>query len=508
MYLGIDVGTQGSRAIAIDESGIILASGSGPHELTTPHPGWTEQDPEEWWRAVKLAVAELGSKIDLQSVRGIGLTGQMHGSVFLDEGEQVIRPALLWNDQRTAEQTAAMQDLAGDLLMEIALSPAITGFQAPKILWLRDNEPEKYARIESVLLPKDFVRLRLSGRRATDAADASGVLLLDVARRRWSDQLLDAFQIPARWLPEVFEGPEDTGGISAAAAAELGLPEGIPIAAGGGDNSAAAIGTGIVREGVVSASIGTSGVVFAHADRPSADPAGRIHTMCHSVPDAFHYMGVILSAGMSLRWLRDLILDPASGAKYVAGGDPYDRLTAAAAEAPPGAEGLVFLPYLAGERTPHLDPDARGALVGLTLRHSIGHVARAVIEGVTFALADCLHLVSDLGVRADRVIATGGGARSDFWVQTLADVLGLPVQRTASEEGPAFGAAILGAVAGGGHPDVQAAVDACVSYSGLVEPDPGRVESYRHYYGVFRSLYRDHLREPSHLLSTLVRDDV
>ncbi len=507
MYLGIDVGTQGSRAIAIDESGTILESGSGQHQLVTPNPGWTEQDPEEWWRAVKLAVGELGGKIDLRAVRGIGLTGQMHGSVFLDDQDQVIRPALLWNDQRTAVQTAAMQDIAGDLLMEIALSPAITGFQAPKILWLRDNEPENYARIESVLLPKDFVRLRMSDQRATDAADASGVLLLDVARRRWSQRLLDAFEIPAHWLPEVFEGPRDTGGLSAAAAAELGLPEGTPIAAGGGDNSAAAIGTGIVREGIVSASIGTSGVVFAHADRPVADPAGRIHTMCHSVPDAFHYMGVILSAGMSLRWLRDLLLDPATGASFGGSGDPYDLLTAAAADAPPGAEGLVFLPYLAGERTPHLDPDARGALVGVSLRHGVGHVARAVIEGVTFALADCLHLISDLGVRADRVIATGGGARSDLWVQTMADVFGLPVERTASEEGPAFGAAILGSVAGGGHCDVQSAVDACVGYSDLVEPDPARVERYREYYAVFRPLYRDHLREPTHQLSALVRDD-
>ena len=507
MYLGIDVGTQGSRAIAIDASGAILAAGSGPHQLSTPHPGWTEQDPEEWWRAVRQAVGELGSRIDLRAVRGIGLTGQMHGSVFLDARERVIRPALLWNDQRTAAQTAAMQDLAGDQLMEIALSPAITGFQAPKILWLRENEPENFARIESVLLPKDFIRLRMSGRRATDAADASGVLLLDVANRRWSDQLLDAFQIPAGWLPEVFEGPQDTGGLSAAAAAELGLPEGTPIAAGGGDNSAAAIGTGIVREGVVSASIGTSGVVFAHADRPVADPAGRIHTMCHSVPGAFHYMGVILSAGMSLRWLRDLLLDPARGNRLAGAGDPYDLLTAAAAEAPPGAEGLVFLPYLAGERTPHLDPDARGALVGVTLRHSVGHVARAVIEGVTFALADCLHLISDLGVSADRVVATGGGARSDFWVQTMADVFGLPVQRAASEEGPAYGAAMLGAVVGGGHADVQEAVRACVEYSDVFEPSPGRAARYREYYGVYKALYRDHLREPSHHLSGLARGD-
>ena len=503
MYLGIDVGTQGSRAIAIDEAGRILASGTGPHRLATPNPGWTEQDPEEWWRAVRLAIAEVGSQVDLGSVRGMGLTGQMHGSVFLDEKERVIRPALLWNDQRTAVQAAAMQKQAGDDLMRIALSPAITGFQAPKILWLRDNEPENYARIESVLLPKDFVRLRMSGRQATDAADASGVLLLDVARRRWSERLLEAFQIPSHWLPGVFEGPEDTGGLSTAAAAELGLPEGIPIAAGGGDNSAAAIGTGIVREGIVSASIGSSGVVFAHADRPVPDPDGRIHTMCHSVPGAFHYMGVILSAGMSLRWLRDLLLG-FGAAGNPPGADPYDLLTAAAAETPPGAEGLIFLPYLSGERTPHLDPAARGALVGLNLRHSVGHTARAVLEGVTFALADCLHLISGLGVSTDRVIATGGGARSDFWVQLMADVFGLPVQRTASEEGPAFGAAILGAVAGGGHPDVQGAVQACVGYGTVFEPDPVRAERYRGYYGVFESLYRDHLREPTHALAGLV----
>ncbi len=508
MYLGIDVGTQGSRAIAIDESGSILASASGPHRLATPQPGWTEQDPDEWWRAVKSAVGQLGTQIDLGAVRGIGLTGQMHGSVFLDERAQVIRPALLWNDQRTATQTAAMQEAAGDQLLEIALSPAITGFQAPKILWLRENEPENYARVESVLLPKDFVRLRMSGQRATDAADASGVLLLDVARRQWSEQLLSAFQIPRRWLPEVFEGPHDTGGISAAAAAELGLPAGTPIAAGGGDNSAAAIGTGIIREGIVSASIGSSGVVFAHADRPVPDPAGRIHTMCHSVPGAFHYMGVILSAGMSLRWLRDLLLDPDAASRFARRQDPYQLLTDAAGEAPPGSEGLVFLPYLAGERTPHLDPDARGALVGLTLRHGVGHVARAVIEGVCFALADCLHLISDLGVSADRVIATGGGARSDFWLQTLADVFGLPVQRTASEEGPAFGAAILGAVAGGGHGNVMEAVDACVGYGAVVEPDPARAAIYRDYYNVYRALYRDHLQEPANTLSRMVRGDV
>ena len=507
MYLGVDIGTQGSRVIAINAAGHLLGSAAGEHDLATPAPGWTEQDPDQWWRAVKTAFAKLGEQVDLSAVTGIGLTGQMHGSVFLDESGRVIRPALLWNDQRTAAQAEKMQELAGSQLLEIALSPAMTGFQAPKILWLRDHEPENFARIATVLLPKDYIRFRLSGRRATDVADASGVLLLDVARRRWSEQLLTAFGIPRQWLPEVFEGPADTGAIDGAVARELGLPEGIPIAAGGGDNSAAAIGTGIIKQGVVSVSIGSSGVVFAHSQRPVADPAGRIHTMCHSVPGAFHYMGVILSAGMSLRWLRDLLLDPAYGGRPPIAGDSYGPLTAAAGSAPPGGEGLLFLPYLAGERTPHLDPDARGALVGLTLRHSLGHVARAVIEGVTFALAESLDLIAELGVDTDRVIATGGGARSDLWLRILATVLDRPVQRAAAEEGPAYGAAILGSVVGGGHHSVEEAVAVCVRYGESIEPDRSLAPIYQDYYRAYRDLYREHLQAPSHRLAGLARGD-
>ena len=343
-FMGIDVGTQGSRAAVIDEGGSLVASGNGPHTLQSPRPGWSEQDPEEWWGAVKIAVREAGQSIDLKAVRGIGMTGQMHGSVFLDEQDRVIRPALLWNDQRTATQTDWMTEVAGEQLLRIALNPAITGFQAPKIIWLRDEEPDNYRRIRSVLLPKDFIRFRLTGERATDVSDASGSLLFDVARRSWSSVLLDAFQIPAKWMPEAFEGPDETGRITDAVATELGLPAGTPVAAGGGDNAAAAIGTGIVLPGVVSSSIGSSGVVFAYSERPDPHPEGRLHTMCHSVPGAYHYMGVILSAGLSFHWLREILLEKTFGAAVPPGEDAYDVLTGLAGGAPAGAEGLMFLP--------------------------------------------------------------------------------------------------------------------------------------------------------------------
>ncbi len=507
MYLGMDVGTQGSRVIAIDDDGNILGTAASEHPLSTPQPGWTEQNPTDWWDSVRRACLALGGRLNLAEARGIGLTGQMHGAVFLDRQDRVIRPAPLWNDQRTAAQVEAMEQVAGRQLRDIALSPPITGFQAPKILWLRDNEPENFARLHTVLLPKDYIRFRLSGDRATDVADASGVLLLDVAGRDWSAELLDAFDIPRRWLPEVFEGPAATGTVSPAIARELGLPAGIPIAGGGGDNSAAAIGTGIIRPGVVSASIGTSGVVFAHAEQPVADPAGRIHTMCHSVPSAFHYMGVILSAGMCLRWLRDLLLDPIYDARPPTDIDAYELLTAAAAKAPPGSEGLVFLPYLAGERTPHIDPDARGALVGLTLRHGLAHVSRAVIEGITFALCDSMRLIADLGVSTTNVVATGGGARSPFWQQMLADAFDRPVQQVEAEEGPAFGAAVLGSVVGGGHSDVLSAVAACVRYRPPLEPQSDQVAIYKQYYQQYMELY-GHLRDPNHSLSRLARQHV
>jgi xylulokinase len=504
-FMGIDVGTQGSRAAVIDEGGSPVASGNGPHTLQSPRPGWSEQDPEEWWGAVKIAVREAGQSIDLKAVRGIGMTGQMHGSVFLDEQDRVIRPALLWNDQRTAAQTDWMTEVAGDQLLRIALNPAITGFQAPKIIWLRDEEPDNYRRVRSVLLPKDFIRFRLTGERATDVSDASGTLLFDVARRSWSPVLLDAFQIPAKWMPEAFEGPDETGRITDAVATELGLPAGTPVAAGGGDNAAAAIGTGIVLPGVVSSSIGSSGVVFAYSERPDPHPEGRLHTMCHSVPGAFHYMGVILAAGLSFHWLREILLENTFGTAVPPGEDAYDVLTGLAGGAPAGAEGLVFLPYLTGERTPHMDPSARAAFVGLTSRHTTAHLARAVMEGITFALRDSLALMRALGLPVERIIATGGGARSSIWRQMQADVLGAPVWRTVAEEGPAYGAALLGAVVGGGYSSVPEAVASGVELLDPIEPRSESAARYDQYFEVYQRLYTD-LRAANHRLAELAGD--
>ncbi|NTU85253.1 MAG: xylulokinase, partial [Chloroflexales bacterium] len=384
--IGLDIGTSGAKAIVCDGAGRILAAATGEYPLSQPRPLWSEQDPADWWRgaraALRAALAQSG--VPGTQIAGLGLTGQMHGATFLDAADQVIRPAILWNDQRTAGACAEITALVGaERLIAITGNPALTGFQAPKIVWLRTEEPEHYARVARVLLPKDYIRLLLTGEHATDASDAAGTLLLDLRARDYSQELLDALAIPRAWLPRVYEGPEVTGGLRAEVAAELGLPAGLPVVAGGGDNAAAAVGTGVVRAGVVSSSIGTSGVLFAHSDRPALDPRGRLHGFCHAVPGAYHLMAVTLSAGGALQWLRDSL-------RAVAPDLSFDTLAGLAAAAPPGADGLLFAPYLTGERTPHLDPLARGAWVGLTSRHGLGHMARAVMEGVVFALRDGL----------------------------------------------------------------------------------------------------------------------
>jgi xylulokinase len=479
VLIGLDIGTTGARALAVSESGDVIAAAAQEYPLLTPRPGWTEQNPEDWWRASRKVVAEV-AKAAQGNVAGIGLTGQMHGAVFLDASDRVIRPALLWNDQRTAAQCTEITDRVGrDRLLAITGSPALTGFQAPKLLWLREVEPANYRRIAHVLLPKDFIRLRLASEYATDASDASGTLLLDLRRRSWSTEILDALELPSEWLPTVYEGPEETGRLRADVAAELGLPAGIPIAAGGGDNAAAAVGSGIVEVGLASSSIGTSGVIFAHTAQFTPDPSGRLHAFCHAVPGAYHLMGVTLSAGGSLNWWRQVL-----GERY-----EYDALIELAASAPVGSEGLIFLPYLSGERTPHLDPSARGAFFGLTARHGLNHLTRAVMEGVTYSLADCLQLMIDLGVKLNHVRAIGGGARSQLWRQIQADVYGMPVRRTTVDEGPAYGAALLAGVTAGHFKSVNEACSVVRLRPDVAEPNNDSAQLYSRYLRVYRDFY-------------------
>ena len=476
--LGLDVGTTGARCVALDEGGKLVADASAEYPIYSPHPGWSEQRPEDWWRASCGVIADVAAKVG-GDIGAIGLTGQMHGAVFLDKHDEVIRPALLWNDQRTEAQVNTItQRVGAHRLTEIAGNPALTGFQAPKILWLRDEEPTAYERVASVLLPKDYVRLRLTGEKATDASDASGTLLLDLKERTWSGEILDALEIPIDWLPRVFEGPDRTGSVRQDASSELGLPDQVPVAAGGGDNAAAAVGNGIIRDGLASCSIGTSGVLFAHSDTLAPDPSGRLHAFCHSVPDRYHLMGVTLSAGGALRWWRDLV-----------GKADYEELSELASQAPPGAEGLLFLPYLTGERTPHLDPGARGAFFGLTSRHNMAHLTRAVMEGVAFSLRDSLEIMVGLGTNPTQIRATGGGARSPLWRQLLADVFGRPIVRTMTDEGPASGAALLAGVTAGVFQNVE---EACAGISlrpEICEPETSRARLYDDYYAAYRELY-------------------
>jgi xylulokinase len=464
--VGLDVGTTGVKAVAISPEGAIVAAAEEEYPLSTPRPGWSEQDPEDWWTASERALAGL----DVRDVAGIGLSGQMHGLVLLDKAGGVLRPAILWNDQRTAAECNEIEEKIGlARLIELTGNRALTGFTAPKLLWVRNNEPEVYARIAHVLLPKDYVRLRLTGERAIDVADASGTLLFDVEGRRWSDDVLAALGVPGEWLPPALESPAPSGQTRG----------GIPVAAGAGDQAAGALGVGVDRPGPISVVLGTSGVVFAALPAYAADRDARVHSFCHAVPGRWHAMGVMLSAAGSLRWFRDALAQET----------PFDVLTAEAEGWPPGAEGLLFLPYLAGERTPHADPDARGAFTGLSVRHDRGALARAVLEGVAYALRDSLELLAALGVRPKVGRASGGGARSDLWLRIVASAFGIPLERTAVEEGAAYGAALLGGVAGGVFTSVEEAVERCVGVRATIEPVAAWREPYEEGYSRFRALY-------------------
>jgi xylulokinase len=493
--LGIDIGTSGTKTLVCDEDGKVLATAVAEHPISSPKPGWSEQNPEDWWQACCIATKAVLKKAKLKpaDIGGIGLSGQMHGSVFLGDGPRALRPALLWNDQRTAEQCQQIEYKAGgrEALIELVANPALTGFTAPKILWVRQHEPKVYERTRHILLPKDYIRYRMTGDYATEVSDASGTLLLDVVNRTWSDRLLGLLEIDRALLPRLHESPEVTGSLHEEAARSLGLRAGIPVVGGGGDQAAGAVGNGIVSSGVVSATLGTSGVVFAHAEQPTRDPQGRVHTMCHAVPGKWCVFGCMLSAGGSFQWLRNQLGQAEVAAARRKKVDPYQLLIAEAATAPPGSEGLFFLPYLTGERCPHPDPYARGGWIGITARTTRAMLIRSLLEGVTFGMRDALEIMRGMGIDVTQVRASGGGARSNFWRHLQADVYKSPIVVTNAAEGPAYGVALLAGVGTGVWGSVEEACRCSIKQVERVAPNKKQSAVYDKLYAVYDKLYYD-----------------
>ncbi|MGN1409778.1 MAG: xylulokinase [Eubacteriales bacterium] len=495
--LGIDVGTSGTKTVLFDQNGRKIASHTVEYPMYQPKNGWAEQNPEDWWNAVVTTIAEVMKKsaVDKADVAGIGISGQMHGLVMLDKDNNVLRPSIIWCDQRTGEECRDIENIIGrSRLIEITANPALTGFTASKIMWVKKNEPEIYAKCAHILLPKDYIRLMLTGEYATEVSDASGMQLLDVPNRCWSDEVLEKLGIDKNLLGKVYESPEITGYVTEDAAEKCCLAAGTPVVGGAGDNAAAAVGEGVVSDGRAFTTIGTSGVVFAHTDNIEIDPKGRVHTFCCAVPGAWHVMGVTQAAGLSLRWLRDNICTEEIRAAEKEGVDPYKIMDAEAAESPIGANRLLYLPYLMGERTPHLDPDCRGAFIGLSAMHTRGDMTRAVLEGVCYSLKDCLSVLDEMHVNPDSMKICGGGGKSKFWRKMLADVYGIPVTTIESDEGPALGVAILAMVGAGLYPSVKEACDTIVKVKDTVEADEGRVAEYAKFYNIYKGIY-SHLRE-------------
>lgn len=480
--LGIDVGTTGSKALLINETGTVVANATTEYPMLTPRPLWAEQNPADWWAATVTSIRRVMEKASAGAaeVAGVGLTGQMHGLVLLDAQGNVLRPCIMWNDQRTGEQCAAITAKVGrEKVIQLTGNPILPGFTAPKILWVREHEPQVYSRVATVLLPKDYVRYRLTQEFFSEVSDASGTSLFDVGCRNWSDDMLRALDIPRSWLPEVTESPVASTTINSRAARETGLAAGTPVVGGGGDQAAQAVGTGIVIEGVVSATLGTSGVVFAASDSYRLEPEGKLHAFCHAVPDKWHLMGVVLSAAGSLQWYRDTFAPNTS----------FDDLVREAETIPAGSEGLLYLPYLTGERTPHADPHARGAWVGLTVRHGRAHLTRSVLEGVAFALKDSFTLISEAGLgQVEQVRVSGGGARSGLWRQIMADVLAAPLATVNTTEGAAYGAALLAGVGAGLFADISTACQAVIRVTGQTMPGPNAA-IYADYYPRYQALY-------------------
>ena len=482
-WLGIDVGTGGTRALLVDERGKVRHSFTSPHEdMRMEQPLWAEQRPENWWDAAQKAIRGVlaAAKASGNDVRGIGLTGQMHGLVLLDERDQVIRPALIWCDQRSQRQVDAINESVGrEKVLACIANPVLTGFTLPKLLWVRDNEPAQFQRVRKVLLPKDYLGFQLTGEYASDVSDASGTALFDVVRRQWSGELVDKLGLNKNILPKVYESQEITGKVSSEAAASTGLSEGTPVVGGAGDQAASAVGNGIVEPGLVSCTIGTSGVVFAHIASPAYDPAGRVHTFCHAVPGAWHVMGVTQGAGLSLQWFR----------RNLAPGADYDALTAEAATAPAGSQGLYWLPYLMGERTPHLDATVRGGWIGLTAKHTRADLIRSLLEGVAYSQKDGLDIIEGMGARVESVRLSGGGARSPFWRQMFADVFARRVTMLETEEGSAYGAALLALVGTGKYASVLEVCKAAVHETDSLTPRSENAAAYAAGHSIYQSLY-------------------
>jgi len=482
-FLGIDVGTGGSRAVLIDTDGIVVSSATVEHApFASPQIGWAEQDARDWWRATATAIRQVlaGENVKAEEVSAVGLSGQMHGAVFLNKTDEVLRSSIIWCDQRTEKQCREITERIGaEKLIEMVSNPALPNFTLTKMLWARENEPEIWNQTRSVLLPKDYVRLRLTGDKATDVADASGTLMLDVRNRKWSTEILAAVEMSQSLLPALYESVEMTGAISAKCAAETGLIAGTPVVAGAGDNAAGAVGMGVVRVGAVSATVGTSGVIFAVTDTPSIDLKGRIHTFCHAVPNRWHVTGVTQAAGLSFRWFRDNFAEDES----------YDRLVEEAAKISVGADGLLWTPYLMGERTPHIDSLVRASLIGLTASHTKAHVVRAILEGVAFSLRDAIEIFRELRIPIEIIKLGGGGARSALWRQIQADVYGQTVETIAAAEGAAYGAALLAGVGAGVWKTVDEACAETIRIAERIEPNEKSVEILNQQYKAFQSVY-------------------
>lgn len=490
--LGIDIGTSGTKTVLFDESGNTVASALSEYPLYQPNIGWAEQDPEDWWNATVITIKKVIHKSGVNSsdIKGVGLSGQMHGAVLLDSDNNVLRKSIIWCDQRSHKECEQITSIVGrEKLISITANPALTGFTASKIMWVKNNEPQIFDRVKKILLPKDYIRYKLTGEFATEVSDASGMQLMDIPKRQWSGEILQKLEIDSNMLGKLYESYEISGNVNKLASELTGLKEGTPVAGGAGDQAAGAVGNGIVKSGVISSTIGTSGVVFAYTDKVSIDPKGRVHTFCHAVPNTWHIMGVTQGAGLSLKWFRDNFCIEEKRTAELMGIDPYVLMDQEAEKIQPGSKGLIYLPYLMGERTPHLDPDAKGVFFGLSALHEKPDMIRSVMEGVVYSLKDCLEIIKDMNVEIKEVRASGGGGKSKLWRQMQADVFGTGITTINSSEGPALGVALLAGVGAGIYKSVEEACDTAIKVKSVQQPDMSNTEKYSEFYKIYTKLY-------------------